>query len=252
MNLSNQRILVTGSSRGIGLAIAENLLKRGARVGLHYRQINPDLERLGNENPGLVSYHAADLSAKPAIGEELVSAFLAEWGGLDSIVLNAGIAQSSPLTTASERWAYDWDQTINVNLRAPALIARAAIPHFQKQSNGGRLVFIASRAAYRGDTPDYWAYAASKGGLVSLAKSIAKDFGHQGIKAFTVSPGFVQTAMAQQFIDQYGEDYVKKDLALNHLTTPEDVAHVVNFLASGLSDHATGTNIDVNAGSYLH
>jgi 3-oxoacyl-[acyl-carrier protein] reductase len=252
MNLDGMRILVTGTSKGIGLAIAEELLKRNAFVGMHYRQYNDDLEALTKAYPAQVSHHNGDLSNGHSVAHQLVQEFVAQWSGLDAIILNAGIAQSSPLDMDSEEWETQWDQTMAVNLKAPALLAKAALPVFQKQKAGGRLIFISSRAAFRGDTPAYWAYAASKGGLISLAKSIAKDFGKEGIKAFTVSPGFVQTKMAQQFIDQYGEDFVKQDLALNTLTQPSDVAQVVAFLASGLGDHTTGTNIDVNAGSYLH
>jgi NAD(P)-dependent dehydrogenase (short-subunit alcohol dehydrogenase family) len=139
-----------------------------------------------------------------------------------------------------------------LNLKAPGLLSRSALSYFQQQAAGGRLIFISSRAAFRGDTPEYWAYAASKGGLVSLARSIAKDFGKEGVKSFVVAPGFVATEMAQQFIDTYGEAFVKGDLALDELTQPSDVAKVVTFLASGWGDHATGTTLDVNAGSYLH
>lgn len=252
MDFNGLRILITGTSKGIGLATAEELLKNQAVVGLHYRQYNEDLEALTKAYPDQVSQHQGDLIKGHGVANQLIEEFVAQWSGLDAIVLNAGIAQSSPLEMAFQEWEAQWDQTMAINLRAPALLAKAAIPVFQQQENGGRLVFISSRAAYRGDTPAYWAYAASKGGLVSLAKSIAKDFGNDGIKAFTVSPGFVQTKMAQQFIDQYGEDFVKQDLALNTLTQPKDVARVVAFLASGLADHTTGTNIDVNAGSYLH
>ncbi len=252
MNLNGIRILVTGTSKGIGLATAEDLLKNQAFVGLHYRQYNEYLEALSKAYHDQVSLHQGDLIEGQGVANQLIEEFVASWSGLDAIVLNAGIAQASPLDMASQEWETQWDQTMAINLRAPALLARAAIPLFQQQKNGGRLVFISSRAAYRGDTPAYWAYAASKGGLVSLARSIAKDFGSEGIKAFTVSPGFVQTKMAQQFIDQYGEHFVKQDLALNTLTQPSDVAQVVAFLVSGLADHTTGTNIDVNAGSYLH
>jgi NAD(P)-dependent dehydrogenase (short-subunit alcohol dehydrogenase family) len=113
------------------------------------------------------------------------------------------------------------------------------------------LVNISSRAAFRGDTEDYLAYAASKGGVVSLTRSIARAFGKDNIKAFDLAPGFTHTEMAQVFIDKYGEDYVK-DGALPNMTEPADIARMVVFLASGNADHATGTTIDMNAGSYVH
>ena len=88
--------------------------------------------------------------------------------------------------------------------------------------------------------------------MVALTRSIARGFGKQNIVAFNVAPGFTRTAMAQDFIDQYGEDYAVSDIALTRLTEPKDVAPTVVFLASGLADHATGATIDINAGSYVH
>jgi NAD(P)-dependent dehydrogenase (short-subunit alcohol dehydrogenase family) len=95
-------------------------------------------------------------------------------------------------------------------------------------------------------------YAASKGGVVALTRSIARAFGRQKIVAFNVAPGFTRTAMAQDFIDEYGEGYLLDDMALDTLTEPDDVATIVTFLASGLADHATGCTVDVNAASYVH
>ncbi len=137
-----------------------------------------------------------------------------------------------------------------VNLTSAAILSRAAVNHFVKRG-GGRIVNIASRAAFRGDTPEYLAYAAAKGGMVSMSRSIARAFGKQGVKSFVVAPGFVRTDINKPFIEQYGEDFLVKDLALARLTEPDDVAPTVVFLASGLMDHATGCSIDINAASYV-
>ena len=117
---------------------------------------------------------------------------------------------------------------------------------------GGIIINIASRAAFRGDKKDYMAYAASKAGVVGLTRSIAQAYGKDGIKAFLVAPGFVKTEMAQDFIDEYGEENTLGDMALNQITEPADIARFVAFLASGLADHATGGTFDINAGSYVH
>ena len=114
------------------------------------------------------------------------------------------------------------------------------------------IINIASRAAFRGDTKDYMAYAASKAGVVGLTRSIARAYGKNGIKAFIVAPGFVRTEMAQSFTDEYGEEHALNDLALDQMTEPNDVAQFVVFLASGLANHATGGTFDINAGSYVH
>jgi NAD(P)-dependent dehydrogenase (short-subunit alcohol dehydrogenase family) len=127
-----------------------------------------------------------------------------------------------------------------------------SVKQFMKQETGGRIITLSSRAAFRGDTEDYLAYATSKAAVVSLTKSIARAYGKHEIKAFVVAPGFTKTDMAQKFIDQYGEDFAKSDIALKELTQPEDVAPTIAFLLSGHMDHATGTTIDINAGSYVH
>jgi NAD(P)-dependent dehydrogenase (short-subunit alcohol dehydrogenase family) len=144
-----------------------------------------------------------------------------------------------------------WQKTMAVNLQATALLCSKAVEHF-KTTGGGIIINISSRAAFRGDTEKYLAYAASKGGVVSLTRSIARAYGKQNIIAFNIAPGFVKTDMANEFIDIYGENYVLDDIALPELTEPADLAPLVTLLASGLANHATGGTFDVNAGSYVH
>ena len=112
-------------------------------------------------------------------------------------------------------------------------------------------MYIASRAAFRGETEEYLGYAASKGGLISLGRTVARSFGRYNIKSFMLAPGFVKTAMADQFIEAYGRERILSELALNELTEPKDVAPLVVLMCSGLMDHATGATIDVNAGSHI-
>ena len=191
----------------------------------------------------------ADL-ADPESCERLFDSVVETWGRLDVLVNNAGVALRIPVEAATDEWRRGWDLTMAINLRAVELLCRRAVLHF-RQHGGGRIINIASRAAFRGDTAEYTTYAASKGGVVSLTRSIARAFGKDGVSAFVVAPGFVRTDMAQDAIDEYGEEFVTRDLALNRLTEPADLAPLVVLLASGLADHATGTSIDVNAGSYV-
>jgi len=249
IDLSDQTILVTGASRGIGWAIAHALGTSGARVAIHYHRSAEPAEALADELGGAHPFQAnlATVEGCTQLFDDVVAAF----GPIDGLVNNAGVAVQLPLDASDDGWADGWARTMHVNLRAPELLCRRAIRHFRTHG-GGRVINVASRAAFRGDTLDYMAYAASKGGLVALTRSIARGCGDDGIVAFTLAPGFTRTDMAQDFIDEYGEDYATSDLALNRLTEPEDIAPTAVFLASGLADHATGATIDLNAGSYVH
>lgn len=250
IDLSNTSVLVTGASRGIGAAVARAMGKAGARVAIHYRDRRQQATALAEEIGASAEIFQADLSRT----EECIALWngaIARFGRINTLVNNAGIAISSPLDSATGDWLAGWDTTMAVNLRAPAMLCRLAVEHFRAQG-GGRIINISSRAAFRGDQPPYLAYAASKGGLVALTRSIARGFGKDGIVAFNVAPGFTRTDMAKDFLDEYGEDYVAGDIALRRLTEPDDIAPFVVFLASGLADHSTGCTIDVNAGSYLH
>ena len=248
IDLTSKIILVTGASRGIGRGIALALGKSGATVACHYHKnataANELADIIGNNSRSF----RADLGNSKEV-TALFNAVIETYGHLDVLINNAGIFQMSLLE--SESWENEWDRTIDVNLKATAMLCRFAILHFQKRG-GGRIINISSRAAFRGDNPENLAYAASKAGMVALTKSIARGFGKENITSFLVAPGWVMTDMNKETIELLGEEAITKDLALNKLTEPKDLAPMVVLLASGLADHATGTTIDINAGSYVH
>jgi len=251
INLSGLNILVTGASRGIGKAIATKLAEAGATIAVHYNKNVREAENLahilGNESKAF----QADLSKVDEAGK-LFERVTLEMGSIEILINNAGIAKPVELGAPEEAWLANWEETMTVNLTSSALLCKKAIEHFIQRKTSGRIINISSRAAFRGETEDYMAYAASKAGMVSLTRSIARSFGKSGIKAFNIAPGFVKTDMAQAFISQYGDDHAKGDIALERLTEPKDIAPLITFIASGMADHATGSTFDVNAGSYLH
>ena len=250
VRLDGRVALVTGASRGIGRAVARGLAASGARVGIHYAHDRDAAEAVASETGGVALQ--ADLSERGA-PDSLWDAALAAFGRVDVLVANAGIFEPAPLD--ADGWTEAWERTLDVNLRAPAALCRRAVLHARERLAAGetgvvvRIVTVSSRAAFRGDDEAYWAYAASKGGLVALTKSIARAGG--GVAAFGVAPGFTRTDMAAASIAEQGEAAIAAGVALDRLTEPDDVAPVVVLLASGLADHATGTTVDVNAASYV-
>lgn len=249
MDLKGQRILVTGASRGIGAAIARELLSSGSVVALHYNKSETEVKQLLTQYPLQAEAFQADLGSMEET-QALMERVFESLGTIDSIVLNAGIFIPHPIDMENTEWLDSWRKTIRVNLDSSGLITKMGIGHFRKHG-GGRFIYIGSRAAFRGETQEYLGYAASKGGMTSLARSVARSFGKDNIKAFVVAPGFTRTAMAEEFIAQYGEEKVLKEIALPELTTPEDIAPLVSLMCSGKMDHATGTTIDINAGSHI-
>lgn len=251
IDLTDHVILVTGASRGIGRAVATHLARAGATVAVHYGNSADEAESLAEQIGNGARTFRADL-ADAGEADQLVRSVIDAYGRLDTLVNNAGVAILADIRGDLESFVDIWDRTLDVNARAAAVTSRAAIRHWLDTGRPGRVVFITSRAAFRGDTTDYMAYAASKGAMVPLARTIARGFGKDDIKAFTIAPGFVRTDMAQDAIDEYGEGFVVDDLALDRLTEPDDIAPFVVLLASGVSDHATGCTIDINAASYVH
>ncbi len=250
ISLKGQRILVTGASRGIGRAIAKQLSESGAEVIIHFNSNEEEAKSLQNELSGVSHVEKCDLGNSDSV-VGFIPKLVEKYGPLSGIVNNAGIAKSSPDDLPTDKWLEIWNETIQVNSTSVGILCKEFVDQ-AKTNKGGRIVTISSRAAFRGDTTDYLAYAASKGALVSLTRSIARHYGKVGIKAFLIAPGFTRTDMANEILSEYGEGFALNDIALNELTKPEDIAPMVTLLCSGFADHATGASIDINAGSYVH
>lgn len=249
IDLKDKTILLTGASDGIGRAVADYLMEMGAKVAVHYNSNKSAADALvAKHNNGSKVFQADVSKEKEALG--LFDAVVAHFGRLDVIVLNAGVFLEQPMHLNTADWLSIWKKTMAVNLDAVGILTKLGLDHFLEQGEG-RFVYLGSRAVFRGETEEFLAYAASKGGITSLARSVARSFGKQNIKAFVVAPGFTRTRMAEKFIASHGEEKVLNEIALNELTRPEDLAPLIALLCSGGMDHATGTTIDMNAGSHI-
>ncbi len=250
IDLKDQNILVTGASDGIGNEIASYLMTMGANVGVHYFKNKNAAQNLIDQFPDTNSHiFQANFDIITEV-QQLWQEVLDKFGHIDAIVLNAGVFLKQPIENSTKDWYEVWQETMRINLDAPALLTKLGISHFKKRQ-GGRFIYIASRAVFRGETQEYLGYAASKGGLVSLARSVARSFGKLNIKSFIIAPGFVKTKMAEQFFGDHGSRVILDEIALNQLTMPKDISPLVALLCSGAMDHTTGATIDLNAGSHI-
>jgi 3-oxoacyl-[acyl-carrier protein] reductase len=249
-DLTGRVVLVTGASGGIGRATARALAEVDADVVLHDVRVDGPIRELGDELGDAATIVTADLADPRAI-EKLWEEALVWKGRIDVLVNNAGIYEAAVLDGELGAWLDSWNRTLAVNLVSPATLCRSAIRTFREQPDGGIIINLASRAAFRGEDPDYWHYAASKAGIVAMTKTIARQYGTDGITSFGVAPGFVNTPLNNALVDHHGLEFFERDTGLGEVAEPEDIASIITFLASGRARHATGATIDVNGASYV-
>ena len=249
IDLSGRVVLVTGAAGGIGSATARTIHAAGATVVIHDVSEAP-LRTLAEGLGDRVQPFVADLRDRAAT-QRLWSDALAVTGRIDVLVNNAGIYPPAELDRSLEEWTAVWDLSLGVNLIAPAILCREAIRTYARQEGGGIIVNLASRAAFRGEDPEFWHYAAAKAGVVAMTRTIARQYGREGITAFALAPGYVDTDFNRPFAEKYGVEVAARDTGLGEVAQPQDVANVIAFLASGLARHATGTTIDINGASYV-
>ena len=230
-------ILVTGASRGIGAAAYDLLRSTGHQV-------------VGHSTRGSEELIAGDL-ADPDAPRVLWEAALDRLGGrIDALVNNAGIYEAVAEDAPDEEWHGAWARMLTINLQAPADLSRLAIGHFHERG-GGRIVNVASRAAYRGDSPQHWHYAASKAAIIGMTKTIARGYAAEGILAFAVAPGFTVSEMTDEYLAGRGGAAIVADIPLGRVATTDEVAEAIRWLAVDAPASATGTVVDVNGASYV-
>jgi 3-oxoacyl-[acyl-carrier protein] reductase len=243
-------ILLTGASRGIGAATYDLLKSRGHEVAGHSTR--------GGD--GLIAGDLADPQAPRRIWDEAV----ARLGRIDVLVNNAGIYEAVAEGSSDSDWQAAWQRTLTVNLTSAADLCRLAVEHFRQNSSGppqsttlrgekggGRIVNVASRAAFRGDSPSHWHYAASKAGMVAMTRTIARAYAAENILAFAVAPGFTVSEMTEEYLQGRGGAAILADIPLGRVSTTDEVAEAIRWLATEAPAASTGSVIDLNGASYV-
>jgi len=231
-------ILITGASRGIGAAAYHLLKSRGHDVAGHSSRGSDEL----------IAGDLTDASAPKRIWE----AALGRLGGrIDVLVNNAGVYESVADHSEDDEWHAGWQRTMTINLQAAADLSRLAVRHFLERKGEGRIVNVASRAAFRGDSPQHWHYAASKGAMVSMTRTIARGYASEGILCFAVAPGFTVSEMTEEYLAGRGGAQIVADIPLGRVASTDEVAETIRWLATEAPASATGSVIDVNGASYV-
>jgi 3-oxoacyl-[acyl-carrier protein] reductase len=248
ITLKKQNVLVTGGSRGIGKACVELFVKAGANVAFTFNLAKEEADKIvgDNKESSKIKCYRVNLANFSEI-EKQVGLVLSDFGNIDILVNNAGIWKEAAIDKMTIE---EWNAMINVNLTSTYLITKLLVPKM-KEKHFGRIINIASTAGQRGEA-FHSHYAASKGGMISLTKSLAAELGEFNITVNCVAPGWVITDMTTDSLAET-EIYKKviSDIPLLKIAQPEEIAGPVLFLASHLASHITGEILNVNGGSVL-
>lgn len=240
---------MTGASTGIGRATAIALAAAGSDVAVHYAHNRDDAERTARvieERGRRAPLVRGDFAANGSVAGAVENAAAELDGALDILVNNAGsLVQRA---SVEEMDASLWHEVLDLNLTSVFLATRAALPHM---SRGARIVNVTSIAAHTGGGPGAFAYAAAKGGVISLTRGLAKALAPRGIRVNAISPGTIQTPFHQHFSTPEGLEEVRRSIPLSRLGTPEDCAGAILFLVSPQSEFITGETVEINGGQWF-
>lgn len=248
LNLRNKVVLVTGGARGIGAVICKACAAEGAKVGINYRQSRSPAEALASEIgrtqavpiPGDVGQEA-DIAP---MFDQLEQAF----GPVDVLINNAAHCPSGPLESYTRG---EWERTFAVNVTGAFQASQEFIKRLRVRRAPGRIVNLASQAAFLGSTSGHLPYDASKGALISMTRALAREVARERIAVNAVAPGMVLTEMVAGIWEQRKETYLAR-IPLHRIGQPEEIAKVVVFLASEAASYMTGATVDVSGGMLMH
>lgn len=242
--LEQKTALITGAARGIGKAIALKFASEGANIAITDLMLDENMENTIREIEAL-GVKAKGYASNAANFEDtakVVEAIHQDFGKIDILVNNAGITRDTLMMRMSEQ---QWDMVINVNLKSAFNFIHACTPIMMRQ-RGGSIINMASVVGVHGNAGQA-NYAASKAGMIALAKSVAQEMGSRGIRANAIAPGFIITAMTESLPEDIKKEWTKK-IPLRRGGTPEDVANIATFLASDMSSYVSGQVIQVDGG----
>ena len=250
MQLADQTALITGASGSIGQAIAQALAEAGAKVAIHYHSGQAAAEQLRDSLPGEGHLLIKANLAQPHDISNMVDEAVEAWGRLDILVNNAAMYVEHAIDRVSySEWQAAFERVISVNLLGAANACYCAARQMMQQG-GGRIINVGSRGAYRGE-PRMTSYGASKAGLHALSQSLAQELAPHNIYVMAVAPGFVEGGMATDDLAGPRGEAIRAQSPLNRVARPEEVAHVVRFLAAPGAEWMTGAVLDLNGASYL-
>ncbi|MBR6375224.1 MAG: 3-oxoacyl-[Alloprevotella sp.] len=246
--LQGKTALITGAARGIGKAIALKFASERANIAFTDLVLNDEMAagleatRKEIEAVGVTCRAYAGNAADFAETEEVVKKIHADFGSIDILVNNAGITKDGLLIRMTEQ---QWDAVLNVNLKSAFNFCHACAPIMMRQRKGS-IINMASVVGVHGNAGQA-NYAASKAGLIALAKSVAQELGSRGVRANAIAPGFIETAMTAALPEEVRKDWMTK-IPLRRGGQTEDIANVATFLASDMSSYVTGQVIQVDGG----
>jgi 3-oxoacyl-[acyl-carrier protein] reductase len=248
-DLNGRVAVVTGGSRGIGRATIDCFAKLGANVVVNYVKNKKAAEAACSaaQEAGVQALSVRADVAYKGDAQRLIDATIDKFGRIDFLVCNAGIWEGAPIDQMTEEV---WDRTLNLNLKGTWAACRSAAPRM-KQKGFGRIVIVSSTAGQRGEA-NVSNYAASKGGQISLTKSLAAELGPFGINVNSVAPGWVDTDMcADVFAEPAFKKSIEDGIPVGRVATPEDIAWPIVFLCTDWARHINGEILNVNGGSVL-
>jgi len=246
LTFNDKIVVVTGAGRGIGLTIARTFAENGATLVLSDYNQDSLAEAINLFNERQFKFAAVPCNVTDAVAvQTLIDSVIQQFGNIDILINNAGITRDTLLLRMKEE---QWDAVLDTNLKGTFLVCRAAMKHFLKQ-HAGKIINISSVVGLTGNASQT-NYSASKAGVIGFSKSLAKEMASRNVTVNVIAPGCIDTAMTAVLTEEVRAGFLK-NIPLNRMGTPQEIANAALFLASPLADYITGQVIKVDGGMVM-